>query len=271
MIVDINIAGSIFESAKLTGDYCWVVVNGITFFNVYKASNDLTAIRPFIGWIPSRDSIGAGDFNSIYEAWQPNTTRPHGQGEEVERWAERHQETIRETGASDVTCSAYFLTVARIAEPGTIPPPAYVLALGTKESDIEAITRWANHVPGKDIYAYSDGSSEGHGRSAWGFVLKREDSNFLRGSGILHGGEVIDAEIIGARYALEVALRVVEEEQRRFGGKKPRIHILLDSQQALKIITTGSSSTRLEDVRIFYTLSKTAEVVAEWVHGHSGI
>ncbi|KAI0993336.1 hypothetical protein K3495_g14848 [Podosphaera aphanis] len=31
--------------------------------------------------------------------------------------------------------------------PETIPPPAYVLALGTKESEIEAITRWVNNVP----------------------------------------------------------------------------------------------------------------------------
>ncbi|KAI1002492.1 hypothetical protein K3495_g5712, partial [Podosphaera aphanis] len=86
-------ATQIFPCESATGDYCWVVVNGITFFNVYKAPNDPTAIRPLIGWTPSRVSIAAGDFNSVYEAWQPNTTRPHGQGEEVERWAERHHLT----------------------------------------------------------------------------------------------------------------------------------------------------------------------------------
>ncbi|KAI1003652.1 hypothetical protein K3495_g4558 [Podosphaera aphanis] len=52
---------------------------------------------------------------------------------------------------------------------------------------------------------------------------------------------------------------------------KPRIHVLLDSQQALKIITTGSSFTSLGDVHTFYTLSKTAEVATKWVPGHSGI
>ncbi|KAI0991563.1 hypothetical protein K3495_g16624, partial [Podosphaera aphanis] len=50
-----------------------------------------------------------------------------------------------------------------------------------------------------------------------------------------------------------------------------QIHILLDSQQAVKILTTGKSSTSLKDVRNFYALSKTAAVMIKWVPGHSGI
>ncbi|KAI0990863.1 hypothetical protein K3495_g17324, partial [Podosphaera aphanis] len=143
-------------------------------------------------------------------------------------------------------------------DPEILPPPNYVPAIGTKESETEACRRWVNDVPGTDICAYADGSSEGHGRSAWGFVLKREGLTVCRGSGIVHGGEVLDAEIIGARQALEAALRLAAEEQRRLWGIKQQIHILLDSQQAVKILTTGKSSTSLKDVRNFYALSKTA-------------
>lgn len=83
-------ATQIFPSTTPTADYCWVLVNGITFFNVYKAPNDSTAIRPIISWEPPRGTVAAGDFNSVHEAWQPNATSPHGQGEQIERWAERH-------------------------------------------------------------------------------------------------------------------------------------------------------------------------------------
>ncbi|KAI1005854.1 hypothetical protein K3495_g2361 [Podosphaera aphanis] len=83
----------IFPCATPTGDYCWVVVNGITFCNVYKAPNNPTAIRPLISWSPPRNSVAAGDFNAVHGAWQPDTTRPYGQGEEIERWAESHNLT----------------------------------------------------------------------------------------------------------------------------------------------------------------------------------
>ncbi|KAI1005862.1 hypothetical protein K3495_g2359 [Podosphaera aphanis] len=154
--------------------------------------------------------------------------------------------------------------------PDSIPTPAYVPELGTRKTETEACTQWVNNVPGRDICTYADGSSEGHGRSAWGFILKREGTTFLRGFGIVHGGEVLDAEIIGARNALESALSFVRDEQ-RLGEKKQNIHVLLDSQQAVKILTTGTSPFSLKDVRSFHALSKTAEVMVKWVPGHSGI
>ncbi|KAI0992053.1 hypothetical protein K3495_g16133, partial [Podosphaera aphanis] len=83
-------ATQIFPCATPTGDYCWVVVNGITFFNIYKAPNNPNAFQPIGNWAPSQNSVIAGDFNSVHEAWQPNTTSPHGQGEQIERWAERY-------------------------------------------------------------------------------------------------------------------------------------------------------------------------------------
>ena len=44
----IHSATQIFPSDSLTADYCWVVVNGVTFLNVYKEPNDPTAIRPLL-------------------------------------------------------------------------------------------------------------------------------------------------------------------------------------------------------------------------------
>ncbi|KAI0995413.1 hypothetical protein K3495_g12766 [Podosphaera aphanis] len=44
--------------------------------------------------------------------------------------------------------------------PDSIPTPAYVPELGTRKT--EACTQWVNNVPGRDICAYADGSSEGH-------------------------------------------------------------------------------------------------------------
>ena len=79
----------------------------------------------------------------------------------------------------------------------TLPPTSYLPKAGSKEEQIEKCKQWINQVPKSEICAYSDGSSEGNGRSAWGFVLKRDGQTLLTGSGIRHGGEALDAEITG--------------------------------------------------------------------------
>ena len=71
-----------------TSDYCWVVVNGTTFLNVYKAPQDSTAVETLLKWTPPMNSIAAGDFNSVHWAWQPGPTISYGQGEEIEKWAD---------------------------------------------------------------------------------------------------------------------------------------------------------------------------------------
>lgn len=86
-------ARQLFPCTKLTGDYCWVLVNGVTFLNVYKAPRDTSAVQPLINWTPPPNSVAVGDFNSVYCAWQPGVTSPYGQGEMIERWAEDHNPT----------------------------------------------------------------------------------------------------------------------------------------------------------------------------------
>lgn len=45
-------ASQIFPSSFLTADYCWVVVNEITFLNKYKEPHNSEAVKPFLDWIP---------------------------------------------------------------------------------------------------------------------------------------------------------------------------------------------------------------------------
>ncbi|KAI0994567.1 hypothetical protein K3495_g13614, partial [Podosphaera aphanis] len=82
-----------FPSSTPTGDYCWAVVSGITFLNVYKAPHDPSAVEPLLNWTPDPKSVAIGDFSSVHWAWQPCAARTYGQGEEIEKWAEDHNLT----------------------------------------------------------------------------------------------------------------------------------------------------------------------------------
>ncbi|KAI1001737.1 hypothetical protein K3495_g6465 [Podosphaera aphanis] len=132
-----------------------------------------------------------------------------------------------------------------------LPGPINLAKLGTKDTDLEASKRWIKKLPSSEICAYPDGSSDGHGRSAWSFVLKRGGMTLLRESGIIHGGEVLDAEIVGARKALEATLRILEAERWRSGGRPQQVKVMMDSQQARNAVLTGNTSSSIKDVRTF--------------------
>lgn len=59
-------ATQMFPHPSSTGDYCWVVVNGITFVNVYKAPKNPEVIQLLTPWSPLPLSTLAGDFISVY-------------------------------------------------------------------------------------------------------------------------------------------------------------------------------------------------------------
>ncbi|CCU76238.1 TE1b-like protein [Blumeria hordei DH14] len=155
--------------------------------------------------------------------------------------------------------------------PEALAPVVYPKKSGSRLTERNDCVGWINNVTGTDICAYSDGSSEGHGRSTWGYVLKKDGKDIGKGSGIKHGGEVLDAEIIGARKALEAALEFLDNGKSRKVGGSQQIHVFLDSQQAVSALTTGLSPTSLEDVRSFRALSNLAKVLVKWVPGHAGI
>ncbi|KAI0996073.1 hypothetical protein K3495_g12108 [Podosphaera aphanis] len=160
------------------------------------------------------------------------------------------------------------------AEPAApLPGPINLAKLGTKDTDLEASKRWIEKLPSSEICAYPDGSSNGHGRSAWAFVLKRGGMTLLSESGIIHGGEVLDAEIVGARKALEAALRILEAERWRSGGRPQQVNVMMDSQQARNAVLTGNTSPSIKDVRAFRSLIQEAHLAVQvkWVPGHSGI
>lgn len=86
-------ATQIFRCDNLNADYCWVVVNGVTFLNVYKPPHDISTVQPLISWKLPSSLVAVGDFNSVYWVWQPRTTITYGQGEEIASWAEEHNLT----------------------------------------------------------------------------------------------------------------------------------------------------------------------------------
>ena len=71
---------------------------------------------------------------------------------------------------------------------------------------------------------------------------------FQTKNGILFGGEVYDAELVGVALALEAAV-----SQRRSGEK---IFVLLDNQAAVTALQTGISSSCLKLTRGFYNITR---------------
>lgn len=153
------------------------------------------------------------------------------------------------------------LPQAEIAHP--ISAPVYPESLGTKASEVNRFKLWARQISRFDICAFSDGSSEGHGRSAWGFSLQKDGVTICSEHGPLHGGEIIDAEIFGAYKALEKALEYNRADQ--------QIHVLLDNQAAVLALQTGRSSSSLTTVINFRELAHMAHVSVKWIPGHSEI
>ncbi|KAI1001032.1 hypothetical protein K3495_g7166 [Podosphaera aphanis] len=144
-----------------------------------------------------------------------------------------------------------------------LAPPVCHIKLGTKPEGVEAHSKWVCSVSPTDICAYSDGSSIGHGRSSWEFVLQRGSVTFEKGRGALHGGEVYDAEIVTAAAALKAATLA-----RQFGEK---IFVLLDNQAAVQVLQTGKSTSCLQKTRIFHHVARKFNAVVRWVPGHSKI
>lgn len=129
----------------------------------------------------------------------------------TKKYKKKHKTARPELQMSRVQRAYRQLPEAKPAAP--LPEPIYLEKLGTEEKDLETSKRWINNLPSTVICAYPDGSSIGHGRSSWAFILKRGRRTISRESVIMHGGEVLDAEIRGARKALEAAFRILEVER----------------------------------------------------------
>ena len=143
------------------------------------------------------------------------------------------------------------------------PAPVYAQKLGTKQEGLDVYFQWLRLISPTDICAYSDGSSEGHDRSSWGYVLQRGGITFDKGNSILHGGEIYDAVLLGAAVALHAALSA-----RRDGEK---IHVLLDNQAAVGALQTGKTSSSIKLTRTVYDVAQKAKAEIRWLPGYSGI
>ncbi|KAI1005706.1 hypothetical protein K3495_g2518 [Podosphaera aphanis] len=137
------------------------------------------------------------------------------------------------------------------------------LAAQREVDRLAAHRMWAASISSSDICAYSDGSSEDHGRFSWGFFLQRRGITLKTGQGTLHGGEFYDDELYGATATLEAALSVRENNE--------KIYVLLDNQAAVLALETGRTSSSLRLTRVFHEVAKIANAHVRWVPGDSRI
>ena len=145
----------------------------------------------------------------------------------------------------------------------TLTGPIFPTEQREKVRGLKDHVLWTRKIFQLDICAYSDGSSEGHGRSSWGFVLQRGGQTFEKGKGIMHGGEVYDAEIYGAVEALQAAVIARQEGQ--------NIFVLLDNQAAVGALQTGKTTSSLKLTRTFREIARMVNAKVRWVPGHSKI
>ena len=123
-----------------------------------------------------------------------------------------------------------------------------------------------------DILAFSDGSSAGPSRSAWGFHIRHLGSTLREGHGALPGGEVFDAEIEGALQALSAAVDLVRRNPTP-PARAARIKVLLDNQAAVRGLQTGRTSSSGVKVDKFHRIAAESgcQVTVTWIPGHKGI
>lgn len=125
-----------------------------------------------------------------------------------------------------------------------------------------SIKRWLASRPANTVFAFSDGSSLGPGKSAWGYVVYQGVKLVASGSGPLPGAEVFDAEVVGAMKALKAAIEV---------GKDLLICILLDNQAATQALERGRSNSSQSEVDKFSSLRHNKRVEIRWIPGNVGI
>ena len=77
-------------SSGLTSDYCFVKMGSLTFVNVYRAPGTSGTLEPLLRWEVRGHVVVGGDFNSVSQHWQPQTTIQYGNGSQIMEWATAH-------------------------------------------------------------------------------------------------------------------------------------------------------------------------------------
>ena len=75
---------------------------------------------------------------------------------------------------------------------------SYQSATLYKQSEDTLAKHWIENSPADTLCAYSDGSSCGLAKSAWGYILFRGRQMIGSGAGPLLGAEAYDGELLGA-------------------------------------------------------------------------
>ena len=141
--------------------------------------------------------------------------------------------------------------------------PIRQLTGGDKQQEAAHAKQWIASLSDETVCAYSDGSSCGPARSAWGYILYKGGQMIGSDAGPLPGAEVYDAEIFGAQKALEGAIGKA--------GSSP-IKVLLDNSIAARALQTGRTKSSQAVVDTFTRLVRRARSVEiRWIPAHSGI
>ena len=77
-------------SSGPTSDYCFVKMGSLTFVNVYRAPGTSGTLEPLLRWVVRGLVVVGGDFNSVSQHWQPQTTIQYGNGGQIMEWATAH-------------------------------------------------------------------------------------------------------------------------------------------------------------------------------------
>ncbi|KAI0994090.1 hypothetical protein K3495_g14093, partial [Podosphaera aphanis] len=132
-----------------------------------------------------------------------------------------------------------------------------------RQLEAEHAKQWISNLPSNTVCAYSDGSSCGPAKSAWGYTLYRRGQLIASGAGPMHGAEIYDAELLGAQKALEAAMSKA--------GTSP-IKLLLDNAIAVQALQRGRTKSSQAVVDKFVAqLQQCQSVEIRWIPGHSGI
>lgn len=141
--------------------------------------------------------------------------------------------------------------------------PIRQLTGGDKQYEVAHAKQWIASLSDKTVCAYSNGSSCGPARSAWGYTLYKGGQMIGSDAGTLPGAEVYDAEIFGAQKAPEGALEKADGCP---------IKVLLDNCTAARALQTGRTKSSQAAVETFTGLvRRVRSVEIRWIPAHSGI
>ncbi|CCC14518.1 unnamed protein product [Sordaria macrospora k-hell] len=87
-----------------TRDLLWVKTQGVTFVNIYRRSNDASALELLQNWQPTTKTLLAGDFNAKHHTWQPGAETSEGATRIIDYVTEHSLDLLTAPGVPTHNC-----------------------------------------------------------------------------------------------------------------------------------------------------------------------